>query len=234
MADFSGKVAIITGSSGLLGSGIVPVFRKAGASVVLTGTTERLYERFPDLQEDGSHLISATSDLTDPDVVDQLVKNTLDKFRRIDILVNIVGGWDAGKPIHETSIETWDTMMLLNSKVTFLMSRAVIPTMLEQGSGKIVNIGARPGLSASGNDAAYAASKAAVLRLTESMSNEYKKSGININAVLPSTIVSPERYTQDPSSGVTPEQIGKVVAYLSSDDASIIHGAIIPTFGQKF
>lgn len=234
MADFSGKVAIITGSSGFLASGIVPIFRKAGASVVLTGTTDRLYERFPDLQDNGNHLISATSDLTDPDVVDQLVKNTLDKFGRIDILVNIVGGWDAGKPVHETSIETWDNMMLLNAKVTFLMSRAVIPTMLEQGSGKIVNIGARPGLSASGNDAAYAASKAAVLRLTESMSNENKKSGININAVLPSTIVSAKRYAEDPSSGVTPEQIGRVVAYLSSDDASIIHGAIIPTFGQRF
>lgn len=234
MTDFTGKVAIITGASGFLASGVVPQFSEGGANLVLTCEDDRLNDRFPELADMDKHLVSPTTDLTDPDTVDQLVKNALDKFGRIDILVNIVGGWDAGKPVHETSIDTWDKMMLLNSKITFLMSRAVVPAMLEQGSGNIVNIGAKPGLKASGNDAAYSASKAAVLRLTESMSEEYKKQGININAVLPSMIVAPDKLDEDPSAGVSPQQIGKVVAYLCSEDASIIHGSIIPAFGQRF
>lgn len=234
MTNLSGKVALITGATGFLASGVIPVFKDAGSHLVLPGDRDRILEHFPDLDGDDTHLISPTKDLTKPEIVQRLVDNALDKFGRIDILVNIVGGWDAGKPVHETSVDTWDTMMMMNAKITFLMSRAVIPTMLEQRRGKIINIGAKPGISSSGNDAAYAASKAAVLRLTESMSKEYKKHGININAVLPSMIVSPEKLAEDPSAGVTPAQIGHIVAFLSSDDASIIHGATIPAYGQRF
>lgn len=234
MTDFSNKVAIITGASGLLASGVVPIFRESDASLVLTCSDERLFDRFPDLKGTDRHLISQATNLTNPDVVDKLVQQTLDRFGRIDMLVNIVGGWDAGHPVHETAIDTWDKMLLLNSKITFLMSRAVVPTMLKQGSGKIVNIGAQPGIHASGQDAAYAASKAAVLRLTQSMSEDYKTSGINVNAVMPSALVSKEKQEQDPSAGVTPHQVAKVIRFLCSDDARIIHGAAIPAFGQRF
>jgi NAD(P)-dependent dehydrogenase (short-subunit alcohol dehydrogenase family) len=233
MTNFSGKVAIITGATGFLASGVIPIFCDAGANLVLSGNKETLLNRFPELEGGSKHRLSPV-DLTDPDAIDVFVKNALSKFGRIDVLVNIVGGWDAGQAVHETSIDTWDQMMSLNAKTTFLMSQAVIPTMLEQGSGKIVNIGAKPGLSASGHDAAYAASKAAVLRLTESMSHEYKKRGININAVLPASFITAERYAENPTSGITPKQLGHVIAFLCSDEASIIHGAIIPAYGQKF
>jgi len=234
MANFLNKVALITGATGFLASGVIPIFCDAEASLVLSGNTEKLLSRFPQLEDEEKHLILPSVDLTNPEDIDQLVKQALTKFGRIDILVNIVGGWDAGKTTHETSIETWDQMMLMNSKITFLMSRAVIPNMLKHGNGKIVNVGAKPGLNASGNDAAYAASKGAVLRLTESMSHEYKKHGININAVLPSTIITPERFAEDPTSGISPSQLGHVISFLCSDEASIIHGAIIPAYGQKF
>lgn len=234
MTEFTGKVAIITGASGFLASGVVPYFRDAGAHLVLIGGGTKLFERYPDLKDDDGHLCIQEADLSDPDVVDDLVASAIEKFGQIDILINIVGGWDAGKPVHETSVDTWDTMMRLNARITFLMSRAVVTQMLKQGSGKIVNIGAKPGLASSGNDAAYAASKAAVLRLTESMSQEYKTQGININAVLPSTLTSPEKYAEDPTSGVTPEQLGKVIRFLCSDDASIIHGVTLPAYGTKF
>jgi len=234
MTDFSGKVVIITGASGFLASGVIPRFRDAGAHLVLTCSDNKLFDRYPDLEHDDQHLCVPSADLSNPDVVDNLIQSAIDKFGQIDILINIVGGWDAGKPVHETSVETWDTMMRLNSKITFLMSRAVVPQMLKQGSGKIVNIGAKPGLASSGNDVAYSASKAAVLRLTESLSREYKTQGINVNAVLPSTIVSPERYAEDPNAGVTPAQIGEVIAFLCSDSGSIIHGVILPAYGTKF
>jgi len=234
MAEFADKVAVITGASGFLASGVVPLFRDAGAHLVLTCGDNKLFDRYPDLKGNDNHLSLPTTDLSKPEIVDNLVQSAIDKFGRIDILINIVGGWDAGDPVHEMSVETWDTMLRLNARITFLMSRAIIPQMLEQGSGKIVNIGARPGLSSSGNDAAYAASKAAVLRLTESMSEEYKKQGINVNAILPSAIIPAERQAEEPDAGVTPQQLGKVIALLCSDDASIIHGVALPAYGTRF
>ncbi len=234
MTDLAGKVAIITGASGFLASGVVPVFRAAGARLVLTGNKQRLYSSFPDLRDNHNHLCLSASDISIPSSVDELVKQALERFGRIDILVNIVGGWDAGKPVHQMHIDTWDTMLRVNAKTTFLMSRAVIPTMMEQGSGVIINIGARPGLRSGGNDAAYAAAKAALMRLTESMSEEYKRQGIRINAVLPAAIITPQRYAEDPHAGVTPQQLGKVIAFLASEDGQIIHGALIPAYGTRF
>ena len=234
MVDFSGQVAIITGASGLLASGVIPVFRQAGAHLALTCGDDHLYQRFPDLRDHPNHLCLQSIDLSNAPAVERLVADVLDRFGRIDILVNIVGAWDAGKPVHEMSLDTWNTMIRLNSTVTFLMSRAVIPTMLKAGSGAIINIGARPGLHSSGNDAAYAASKAALLRLTESMSEEYKRQGIRVNAVLPSAIAPAEAVADDPHAGVSPQQLGRVIAFLASDDGAIIRGAIIPAYGSKF
>lgn len=234
MTALSGKVAIITGASGLLASGVIPVFRAGGARLALTCGDDRLYERFPDLRDDSEHLCLQGLDLSQAGAADALAARTMAHFGRIDILVNIVGGWDAGKPVHEMSQETWQTMHKLNATVPFLVSRAVLPFMLERGSGVIINIGARPGLRSSGNDAAYAASKAALLRLTESMSEEYKRRGIRVNAILPSAIVTEEQIAGDANAGVTPGQLGEVMAFLASDAGAIIHGAILPAYGTKF
>ncbi len=234
MTAFSGQVAIITGASGLLASGVIPEFRAGGARLALTCGDDRLYERFPELRDDPYHICLQNLDLSAPEAAAKLATQTLEAFGRIDVLVNIVGGWDAGLPVHEMSLDTWETMHRLNATVPFLTSRAVIPTMLEQGSGAIINIGARPGLRSSGNDAAYAASKAAVLRLTESMSEEYKRRGIRVNAVLPSAIATGEQVAADPHSGVSPAQLGRVIAFLASEAGAIIQGAIIPAYGTKF
>ena len=234
MADLTGQTAIITGASGFLASGVIPVFRERGVKLALSCGDDRLYQRFPDLRADSDHICMQSADLSDAATSDDLARRTLEAFGRIDILVNIVGGWEAGQPVHEMSLDTWQTMLRLNATTAFLMSRAVIPSMLTQGSGVIVNIGARPGLRSSGRDAAYAASKAALLRLTESLSEEYKRQGIRVNAVLPSAIATPEQVADDPLAGVTPRQLGELIAFLCSDAAAIVHGAIIPAYGTKF
>lgn len=233
MTDFSGKAAIITGASGFLASGVIPVFREGGARLALSCGDDRLYQRFPDLREDRHHICLQNADLSDEAAAAGLVARALEAFGRIDVLVNIVGGWDAGLAVREMTTETWNTMLRLNATVTFMMSRAVIPAMLEQGSGVIVNIGAKPGLRSNGNDAAYSASKSAVLRLTESLSEEYKRGGIRVNAVLPSTLASEEQFAEDPHAGVTPAQLGRVIAFLASDAGAAIHGALIPVFGTR-
>ncbi len=233
MSELSGKVAIITGASGLLASGVIPVFRAGGARLALTCGDDRLYQRFPDLRDDRDHICLQNADLSDEAAAAELVAQTLDAFGRIDVLVNIVGGWDAGAPVHEMTTATWDTMLRLNATAAFMMSRAALPAMLERGSGVIVNIGAKPGLRANGKDAAYSASKSALLRLTESLSEEYKRQGIRVNAVLPSTIASEELYAEDAHAGVTPAQLGSVIAFLASDAGAAIHGALIPVFGTR-
>jgi NAD(P)-dependent dehydrogenase (short-subunit alcohol dehydrogenase family) len=176
-------------------------------------------------------------DVIDPAAVDEVVQATLHRFGKIDILVNTVGGYRAGTPVHETPIETWDFMMSLNARSAFVMSRAVLPAMLKQGRGKIINISAGSALKGGANSAAYAASKSAVARLTESMAEEYKRLGININAILPGTIDTPQNREAMPKADfslwVKPEMIARVVLFLASEDASPIHGALIPVFGRK-
>ena len=234
MTDFQDQVAIVTGASGLLASGVVPILKQRGAKLVLTSADDRFGERFPGWEADANCLFLPHVDLADEAAAASVAKAALERFGRIDILVNIAGGWDAGQPVGEMRLTTWETMLRLNATTAFLMSRAVIPGLVAGGGGSIINIGARPGTRSSGNDAAYAASKAALLRLTESLSEEYKGLGIRANAIMPSAIVPEDAYAADPASGVTPKQLGEVIAFLASDAGRIIRGAIIPAYGAKF
>jgi NAD(P)-dependent dehydrogenase (short-subunit alcohol dehydrogenase family) len=235
MADFSNQVVIVTGGTGNLGRAIVRAFSAAGAHVVAPDRNEgQSAQLLPELAGSKDHLLAEGVDVTDPEQMDRLVQDVLSRFGRIDVLVNTVGGYRAGTPVHETPLETWDLMLNLNARSVFIASRAVIPTMLKQNSGKIVNIGSRSAFSAQGRDAAYSAAKSAVARLTESMSAEYKQQGIQVNAVIPSALVSADDLQADPTRGVTPDAVAQVVLFLCSDAGRIINGALIPTYGLRF
>ncbi|MEJ2325610.1 MAG: SDR family NAD(P)-dependent oxidoreductase [Anaerolineales bacterium] len=234
MFDFSKKVVMVSGASGNLGGAVVQAFQQAGASLIIPDRASgRMQSLFPQLAAE-EHLLLENTDVIIPEDVQWLVSKALERFGRIDILVNTIGGFRSGKMLHETSIKDWDFMMDLNARSIFTICQAVLPAMLEQQSGKIVNIGARPALEAGPTDAAYSASKSAVLRLTESMAAAYKHQGINVNAVLPAALVTEADLVQDPKAGVTPEQVAQVILFLCSPEASIIHGAAIPAFGQRF
>jgi NAD(P)-dependent dehydrogenase (short-subunit alcohol dehydrogenase family) len=155
----------------------------------------------------------------------------------VDVLVNTVGGFRAGTPLHETPLETFDFMMNLNARTVYIAARAVLPPMLARGYGKIISIAARPGLEGRANQAAYAASKAAVLRLTESMAAEYKMKGINVNAVIPGTIDTPQNRAAMPdaevSKWVQPESLADVIAFLASDLARDVHGVGLEVVGRS-
>ena len=120
-------------------------------------------------------------------------------------------------------------MLNLNARATFIINRAVVPAMLAQGRGKIINTAARSALSSGPNEVAYSASKSAVARITESMAAAYKAGGINVNAVLPGAIDTPQNRQAMPNANhdrwVTPEAIAQIVLFLASDDAAPIHGA---------
>lgn len=236
MFNFSGQVVLVTGASGNLGSAAAHAFLKSGAHLVLIEREmQTLINSFPDLPGDQHHLLQAPVDVTRAEDLAQVVRNTLDAFGRIDVLANTVGGYRAGTPLHETPPETLDFMFRLNAYSVFYLSRAVIPTMLQQGSGKIIHVAARAALSGSANAAAYTASKSAVLRLTESMSAELKTKGINVNCILPGTIDTPQNRQEMPdadfSRWVQPEDMADVILFLASPAARAIHGASIPVYG---
>jgi NAD(P)-dependent dehydrogenase (short-subunit alcohol dehydrogenase family) len=236
MNDNHIPAAVVTGASGNLGQAMVHVFLRAGVKVAgVDLSMERLQQAYSEelLSSGRLHLFSA--DLTNLEGAQKMAAKTLERFGRIDILVNTVGGFRAGTPLHETSLETWEGMLNLNARTVFLSCQAVIPQMLSQGSGKIVSIAARPGLAGRANMAAYSASKSAVIRLTESMSEELKNSGIRVNCILPGTIDTPQNRQDMPNANpqqwVKPESLADVVFFLCSDAARDIHGAALPVYG---
>jgi NAD(P)-dependent dehydrogenase (short-subunit alcohol dehydrogenase family) len=134
-------------------------------------------------------------------------------------------------------LKTLDFLFSLNARTTFIASQAVIPKMLEQGKGKIVSVAARSGLAGGKNMSAYSAAKAAVIRLTESMSAELKLQGINVNCVLPGTIDTPQNRTDMPNSDhsrwVKPASLADVILFLASEAARDVHGAVVPVYGRS-
>ena len=224
MSEFSNRVVLVTGAAGALGKAVVEKFATGDATVAQLDV----------VPIDNAHY-SAVCDLTDSESCKEAVVAIVDSLGAIDVLANIAGGFTMGETVHEISDETWDFMFGLNAKSVINMARAVLPVMLPRHSGKIVNIGARAGLRGAPNMAAYSASKSVVMRLTESLADELKEDGINVNAILPS-IIDTERNRQDMPNAdfnkwVAPAAIAEVVAFLASAAADPIHGALLPVEG---
>ena len=238
MFDFADRVVIVTGAAGNLGSAVAHAFQAAGANLVLVDRKpDRLPSLFPELDGLPDCLVAAPVDLTDEGSVREMVDQVLERFGRVDVLVNAAGGWRGGKPVHETSLDTLDLMLNLNARSVFIASRAVVPSMLDRGSGKLVNVAARAALGAAARNGAYSASKSAVVRLTETMAAELKHEGINVNCVLPGTIDTPQNRQAMPKADhdrwVPPEAIAGVILFLASDAAWPVSGAAIPVYGRS-
>ena len=154
------------------------------------------------------------TNITQAEDVNQLITQTLEQFGQIDVLANIAGGFLGGIPTSDLELEKWDLMMDLNLKSVFLCCTAVLPHMIQRQSGKIVNVSARAGLNGIAGLSAYSTSKAGVRILTESIAEEVKNDGINVNAIMPSIIDTP------PNCQAMPEA------------AKIINGAAIPVYGR--
>jgi NAD(P)-dependent dehydrogenase (short-subunit alcohol dehydrogenase family) len=235
MEDFTDKVVVVTGGTGNLGSSVVRAFQASGARLVVPDRNYgRAGEMFPELAGSMDHLLMDGIDVTDPEPMQRCVQSAADQFGRIDILVNTVGGYRQGAPVHETQVETWDFLLNLNARSVFVSSRAVIPVMLRSGGGRIVNIGSFAALAGRSGEGVYSAAKSAVLRLTESMAADYASQNIQVNAVLPAALVSDADLRADPTRGVTPEAVAQVVLFLCSEAGRIISGASIPAFGRRF
>lgn len=236
MFDFGDNVIVITGAGGNLGQAAAFAFADAGARLALVDLKrEPLRDIFGAKIPEGERFLPVAANLMDEESVAQMRDQILEHFGRVHALINIAGGFAMGPTVAETPLKTWEFMLNLNARTAFLTSRAFLPHMAERNHGKIVNIGARAGLSGKANMAPYVISKSAVIRLTESTAAEYKEKGLNINCILPGTIDTPRNREENPeedfSKWVAPEAIAEVILFLCSRAARAINGASIPVYG---
>jgi len=233
VCNFSNKVVLITGGTGALGRALVKKFITSGATTISSHRDEEEGEK---LKSTYNKVELINLDITKEEQILKMIPILVEKFGTIDILVNVVGGYLGGKNITELGENDWDTMMNLNLKSAFLISKHVIPNMKSSGNGgKLVHISSRTGIKSDGYDSAYAASKAGLIRLVESMSQELKGYDINVNCILPSTIDTEANRRAMPkadfSKWLLTEDLANVVLFLCSSDSKVINGAAIPTYG---
>ena len=227
------RVVLITGAAGHLGRAVAAHFAEAGERRVLVDVNaQALREAFG---ESGDDQLLAAADLLQPGGAEGAVRQALERFGRIDVLCNLAGGFGMGPAVHELSDADWDHLFDLNARTVLHAVRAVVPHMLERGSGKVVNVGAYSALRGVAQMGAYTASKGVVMRLTEALAGELRARGINVNCVLPSIIDTPDNRRAmpdaDPAQWVAPGDLAQVIGFLASDAARAVHGACVPVTG---
>jgi NAD(P)-dependent dehydrogenase (short-subunit alcohol dehydrogenase family) len=234
---FSGRVALIAGGTGGLGRAVSLAFLEEGADVLVTYRQEK---EFSALKNDsGEHSEKPTGqqvDVTDESAVRRLIDGIVESRGRLDILVNSIGAYAGGTRLWETEAKVFDAMLALNLRSGYILSRAVVPAMLRQKSGAIVNIASKAAIDHAAGAAAYAASKAAALAMMDSLGEDLRGTGVRVNSVLPSIIDTPANRAAMPGADFAkwpkPEEIARVVLFLCSDEARVIHGAAIPVYGS--
>ena len=234
--ELSERVVVITGATGGLGSAVVREFAQTGARLALVGrSAERLEGLVDRVGLPDERILPLPADVTQEEGVGRLVTTVLDRWGRLDVLLNTVGGWAGGKPVWETSVEAWDRMMKLNLRSAFLLSRAVLPPMLESGWGRVVHVASKTAVAPRAKQAGYAVSKMGLITLVEVIAAEVKGTGVTANVILPSIIDTPANRRMmpkaDPAKWVPPERIAATMRFLCSDEAGSINGARIPIYG---
>jgi NAD(P)-dependent dehydrogenase (short-subunit alcohol dehydrogenase family) len=234
--DLTGRVALVAGGTGELGRAVSLAFLAAGARVTAT------YRRAGDLEElrrvAGTDRIEGEAvDATDEAAVGRLVDGLVARHGRLDALVNAVGGWAGGAKAWDAGSEQLDRMLALNLTSGWVLARAAARAMVRQGSGAIVNVASRAGVEPTPGAAAYAASKAAAISLIQSLAADLKGTGVRANSILPSIIDTAANREAMPKADFAkwpkPEEIARVIVFLCSDDAALVHGAAIPVYGNR-
>ena len=249
-----GRVAVVTGGGQGIGRAVVDRLVAEGARVVAGDIDAALLERaVGELQKTGATVVGVVGDVTEPRSAKQLVETAVERFRRVDILVNVVGGARNAK-VWEMTEEDWDHVLRWNLRSTFLCTRAAVPHMIEQRYGKIVCIssGAREGTPWTAyyaGGASYSTAKAGVHGFIRDVALELAQYGINVNAVAPGPIdtertgenlkqldrtveFSPSKMTPLGRLGL-PIEVANAVLFLASDEASYITGHTLPVTGGR-
>jgi NAD(P)-dependent dehydrogenase (short-subunit alcohol dehydrogenase family) len=228
--DLSGKVLVVTGSDGDLGRAVAATLNGYGAKLALID-----YSRTPPKLPSAGALHYGGIDLTVEAEARSTMQAVVKEKGRIDGLINIAGGFRWEK-IGEGAFDSWEAMFKINLRTAVVACQAALPYLVQAGDGRIVNIGAMAAAKATTGMGAYAASKAGVARLTEALADELKDQHVTVNAILPSILDTPKNRLDMPqadfSRWVKPAEAAEVIAFLVSDAARAITGALIPVVGR--
>jgi NAD(P)-dependent dehydrogenase (short-subunit alcohol dehydrogenase family) len=237
--NFHDKIVLVTGGTGGLGREVTMAFLEAGATILVT---YRMPEEYAAVVTAAQRIgakppVGAIVDVTDGQAVGKFIGEIVAKHGRLDILVNTVGGYAGGTNLWEVDPQTYDKMLALNLKAGFVLARAILPQMIKQNRGWIVNVASKAAFDHAAGGALYAASKAAALALMDSLAAEVKPFNINVNSVLPSIIDTVANRKAMPGADFSkwpkPEEIAPVILFLCSEEAQVIHGAAIPVYGRS-
>jgi NAD(P)-dependent dehydrogenase (short-subunit alcohol dehydrogenase family) len=224
----STQIAIVVGAGSGLGHATAVRLARTGAEVVGVDRTEAGLKELPD------SVRREVADATDPSVAVPLIERIAKEVGPPDILVNTIGAYDVSDALAATP-DTLGAMFTVNVGPALWLTQAVAPHMSRRGAGAIVHVAARQGIEPTTGVAAYSASKAALIQLVRVLDLELRGQGIRVNAVAPSFIATERNKAWAPpellAHAVTPEAIAEVIAFLVSDAAAPISGAIIPTYG---
>jgi len=230
----AGRVVTITGAFGALGSAVAKAAAAQGARVALIDFAPSAPEGL--LAACGPQALAIGGvDLTDRAGAQAAIAAVVARFGRLDALINVAGGF-AWQTLADGDPDAWDRLYAMNVSTAANASRAAIPHLRASGSGRIVNIGANGAVKAGAGMGAYAAAKAGVHKLTESLAEELKADGVTVNAVLPSILDTPANRADmpgaDPSAWVAPADLAAVILFLASEAARAVTGALVPVMGR--
>ncbi|MDE1164402.1 MAG: SDR family NAD(P)-dependent oxidoreductase [Pseudomonas sp.] len=229
--SLQGKRIVVTGGFGVLGSTLGKYLLARGARVALLDRSEA-----PAALLDTPDLLCLEGvDLSSTASADNAFARVAAQWDGIDGLVNVAGGF-AWETVEQGHLETWDRLYQMNLRTAVVSAQSALTHLVASAAGRIVNIGALASLKAAAGMGAYAASKAGVARFTEALAEELKDRGVTVNAVLPSIIDTPANRADmpdaDSSRWVTPQALAAVVAFLLSDEAQAVTGALLPVSGR--
>ena len=236
--NFSGKTVLVAGGTGGLGNAVSLAFLDEGARVTVTYRKEEEYAALKQVAgAKAAALEGHLIDVTDERATAELVKGIVARHGGLDALVNTVGGYVGGVALWELETKVFDAMLSLNLRSGYVLARAVLPAMLKQRHGSIVNVAAKAAFDHGAGASAYAASKAAAVAMIDAVAADVKGTGVRVNSILPSIIDTAVNRRAMPNADFAswpkPEEIAQVILFLCSDSAAVVHGAALPVYGNS-
>jgi NAD(P)-dependent dehydrogenase (short-subunit alcohol dehydrogenase family) len=237
-AQQTSKIVLVAGGTGGLGRAATLAFLEENHKVAVTYQNPEAWKALQSATGANKlRLEGFNVDVTNETAVNELIANLVQQHTRLDVLVNAVGVYAGGIKLWELEPQILEKMLALNLRSGFLLARAAVPAMLKQSSGAIVNVAAKAAFDHAAGASAYAASKAAALAMMDSLAADLKGTGVRVNSILPSIIDTEANRKAMPGSNFAkwpkPDDIARVILFLCSDDAKVIHGAAIPVYGDS-